>query len=351
MPKSQLAILLGLVIAGFAAPLLAADKPTSGADWLKRPSSEDLLSVWPTEALRRSIGGKATISCTVTVQGTLRACQVVAETPQGAGFGGAALTLSRQFLMRPARENGVPVETVVSIPINFAAPSPETGSYLKPKFDPPQKRDRVYSRIPWKLAPSLDDMLAAYPAKARAAKIGGSVSLDCRLNKTGGISGCDILREEPRGYGFAVAARSMKDRFSGPLVDSQGETLASARVTLAFVFPVGALDGSAPGIGRPEWTALPSAADMAAVMPAAAVKVGAYKARVVMECQVVAEGALSGCVAQTETPSGLGYGDAAIRLSSAFRLSVWTDEGLPSIGGKVRVPIRFDLDMTTAAAK
>jgi len=351
MLKSQLPILFGLAIVGFGTPLLAADKPSSSADWLKRPTSEDLMSVWPTEALRRSIGGKATISCTVTIQGILRACQVVAETPPGAGFGGAALTLSRQFLMRPARENGKPVETVVSIPINFAAPRPETGSYLAPKFDPPQKRDRVYNRIPWKRAPSLEDMLAAYPAKARAAKVGGSVSLDCRLNKTGGISGCDILREEPRGYGFAAAARSMKDRFSGPLVDSRGETLASARVTLAFVFPAAVLDGSAAGIGRPEWTALPSAADMAAVMPAAAVKAGAYKARVVMECQVVAEGALSGCVAKTETPLGLGYGDAAIRLSSAFRLSVWTDEGLPAIGGKVRVPIRFDLDMTTAAAR
>ena len=130
--------------------------------------------------------------------------------------------------MRPARKDGVPVETTVSIPINFATPRPETGSYLPPKFDPPLKRDRVYNRIPWKLAPSRDDMLAAYPAKARAAKVDGMVSLDCRLNKTGGISGCDILRETPQGYGFGVAARSMRDRFSGPLVDSTGQTLASA---------------------------------------------------------------------------------------------------------------------------
>ena len=237
MLKPQLSIFLALVMVAVGVPALAADKPNSGADWVKRPTSQDLMSVWPTEALRRSIGGKATISCTVTVQGMLRACQVAAESPQGAGFGSAALTLSRQFLMRPARENGVPIETIVSIPINFAAPTPETGSYLKPKFDPPQKRDRVYNRIPWKLAPSLDDMLAAYPAKARAAKVGGNVSLDCRLNKTGGISGCDILREEPRGYGFGVAARSMKDRFSGPLVDSQGEALASARVRWPSCFP------------------------------------------------------------------------------------------------------------------
>ena len=351
MAKPQLPFFLGLAVALSGAPLLAAEKPNSEADWIKRPTSEDLMSVWPTEALRRSIGGKATISCTVTVQGMLRACQVVAESPQGAGFGSAALTLSRQFLMKPARENGAPVESVVSIPINFAVPTAETGSYLPPKFAPPLKRDRVYNRIPWKLAPSLDDMLAAYPAKAKAAKVGGTASLDCRLNKTGGISGCDILREAPQGYGFGAAARSLRDRFSGPLVDSQGETLATARVTLAFAFPVTALEGSASGIGRPQWTALPTPADMAAVMPAAAAKAGVYKARVVMECQVVAEGALAGCAAQTETPAGLGYGDAAIRLASAFRLSVWTDEGLPSIGGKVRVPIRFDLDTTAPAAK
>ena len=351
MGKAQLAIFLGLAVALSGAPLLAAEKPNSGANWIKRPTSEDLMSVWPREALKRGIGGKATISCTVTVQGMLRACQVVAESPQDAGFGGAALTLSRQFLLRPARENGAPVESIVTIPINFAAPSPETGSYLSPKFAPPLKRDRVYNRIPWKQAPSLSDMLAAYPAKAKAAKVGGTVSMDCRLNKTGGISGCDILREAPQGYGFGVAARSLKDRFAGPLVDSQGETLASARVTLAFAFPVAALEGSALGIGRPEWSALPTAADMAAVMSGAAVKAGVYKARVVMECQVVAEGALGGCAAQTETPAGLGYGEAAVRLASTFRLSVWTDEGLPAIGGKVRVPIRFDFDTVAPGAR
>lgn len=349
MVRPQLAMLLGLAAATSGGPLMAADKANAGADWLKRPSAGDLMSVWPTEALRRGIGGKAEISCIVTVQGTLRACSVVSESPQGAGFGGAAVTLSRQFLMRPAVKDGVPAETSVNIPINFPKPTPETGSYLPPRFDPPLKRNRIYSRIPWKLAPSREDMLAAYPAKARAAKVDGKASLDCRLNKTGGISGCDVLSEAPEGYGFGAAAKSLKDRFSGPLVDSTGETLASARVTLTFAFPAAALDGSMPGIGRPEWTALPSLSDMAAVVPAEAKKAGVYRARVVMECEVVAEGALSACVAQSETPAGLGYGAAALRLSPAFRLSVWTDEGLPAIGGRVRVPIRFDLDAPATA--
>ena len=251
-------------------------------------------------------------------------------------------------------QKGEPVSRrVTDLVLPADAPAPELVEVNPEEIDEALRAPIIseHVRIQWKLAPSLDDMLAAYPAKAKAAKVGGTAALDCRLNKTGGISGCDILREAPQGYGFGVAARSLRDRFSGPLVDSQGETLASARVTLAFAFPVTALEGSASGIGRPQWTALPTPADMAAVMPAAAAKAGVYKARVVMECQVVAEGALAGCAAQTETPPGLGYGDAAIRLASAFRLSVWTDEGLPSIGGKVRVPIRFDLDTTAPAAK
>lgn len=351
MPKSQLAILVGFLTAGIGAPLLAADKPDTSPDWLKKPTSRDLMAVWPTEALKRGIGGKATISCVVTVQGTLRACEVASESPEGGGFGGAALVLSRQFLLKPATRNGVPVESRIGIPVNFPQPDRETGSYLRPNTDTPFKGEKVFARIPWKQAPSFTDMLTAYPAKAKAAKVGGTASLDCRLNKTGGIAGCDVLREEPKGFGFGSAARSMIGRFTGPLVDSKGESLARAHVTLAFTFPLAALDGSAPGIGRPEWTALPTAADMAAVVPAEATKAGVYRARVVMACEVVAEGALAGCVPQSEVPAALGYGAAAVRLASAFRVSVWTDEGLPTIGGRIRVPIRFDLDAPDQAAK
>ncbi|HEX7948265.1 MAG TPA: hypothetical protein VF495_26605, partial [Phenylobacterium sp.] len=56
-----------------------------------------------------------------------------------------------------------------------------------------------------------------------------------------------------------------------------------------------------------------------------------------------ATGALEACTAASEEPAGLGYADAALALAKAFRLSVWTDEGLPTIGGVVRVPLRFDL--------
>ena len=30
-------------------------------------------------------------------------------------------------------------------------------------------------------------------------------------------------------------------------------------------------------------------------------------------------------------------------LSPAFRLAIWSEEGLPSVGATVRVPVRFDI--------
>jgi hypothetical protein len=83
--------------------------------------------------------------------------------------------------------------------------------------------------------------------------------------------------------------------------------------------------------------------DFTAVIPAAARRAKVYQARVVMACVVGASGSLEDCKAVSEDPGGLGYADAALSLSKFFRLSVWTDEGLPTIGGQVRVPLRFDL--------
>lgn len=350
MGKAQLSMFLVLSVALCGPPAQAADPPNASADWLKKPNLQDIMAVWPAEALKRGLGGKALIACMVTVQGSLRACRVESETPAGAGFGGAALTLANQFLMRPARQDGVAVESTVRIPITFPRQGPETGS-LNRIPDNEVRGDPVYRRFPWTQAPSYAEMLAAYPAKARADKVGGLATLDCRLNKVGGIATCDVLGEEPKSYGFAAAAKTLTPRFVGPAVDPKGKSLARAHVIMAFAFPVTALDNSTLTIGRPEWAALPSPADFTAVIPAAARTAGVYQARVVMACTVGMKGALEGCEAQSEAPKGLGYAEAALRLSPAFRLSVWTDEGLPTVGGKVRVPLRFDLDEAMKAAK
>lgn len=337
---------LWCVLLAFAAgPAAAQDRP---ADWLKAPRAEDIAAVWPSAALKEGIGGKAIISCVVTVTGTLRACRAIQEEPAGSGFGAAGVALSSQFLMKPALKGGVPVESVVSIPVQFPRPDPQTGSHLRRAPDATFQGDRVYTRLAWRTAPTHAEVLAAYPAKARAKKEGGTTTLDCRIDKDGGLSGCRTLSETPDGLEIASAARKLVPLFRAPLQDGKGKSTAGARTHLRVSFAAASLEAGVPQIGKPDWSAFPTMDDFTAVVPPAAKAAKTYKARVVMTCRVAAEGALDDCVVQSEDPAGIGYGAAAQTLSRAFRLTVWTEEGLPTVGGRIRMPLRFDLESAMA---
>jgi len=338
MRKTQLMVIAAA--AAFAATTAPAQDRE--ADWLKRPTSDDIKAVWPREAFRKGLGGKALIGCAVTVQGTLRDCKVLWEEPAGAGFGGAGLALTPQFMMRPALKGGVPVESTVRIPLNF------------PKFSPTDQpvpaRTLVYTQLPWRKAPTHAEVLAAYPAKARAEKVGGAAVLDCKIQPDGRIANCRTLKETPKGYGFLAAAKTLAPLFVTPIMANNGESIAGSRAHLTVTFAAAALETASPVIGKPKWTAVPAINDLAAVIPAQARTAKVYKARVMMACNVAAEGTVDGCAVKSEDPTGLGYGAAAMMLSRYFRLAVWTDEGLPTVGGTVTIPLRFDLESAVAAA-
>lgn len=102
-----------------------ATAPTIGApDWIERPKAEDVAWAYPSAAKADHVEGGATLSCRVKNDGGLDACQVVRETPLGAGFGQAALALAPTFRMKAVDKTGAKTAGAnVRIPFLFKLPA------------------------------------------------------------------------------------------------------------------------------------------------------------------------------------------------------------------------------------
>jgi protein TonB len=84
-----------------------------------------------------------------------------------------------------------------------------------------------------------------------------------------------------------------------------------------------------------------SAADLQKTYPPAALAQGASGAAA-LECTVAANGALSPCKVLAETPAGMQFGDAAVKVAGNFRMKTTTRSGASAVGRTVRIPIEFN---------
>jgi len=90
----------------------------------------------------------------------------------------------------------------------------------------------------------------------------------------------------------------------------------------------------------PHWVRKPDGDDVASVYPSAALHRG-VGAQVVLSCSATADGSMSNCKLLSEQPAGLGFGEAALKLASDFKLSKTTSDGRSVEGMTMRLPIRF----------
>jgi beta-lactamase regulating signal transducer with metallopeptidase domain len=103
--------------------------------WLKKPSGDDLVSLYPAEALARNLTGDVLMACKVGADGRLNGCDIKRVDVTGAhvpdnpandpGFGAATLELSKLFQMEPVSASGKPTAgTEIRIPVRFRLPHP-----------------------------------------------------------------------------------------------------------------------------------------------------------------------------------------------------------------------------------
>jgi hypothetical protein len=247
------------------------------------------------------------------------------------------------------------------MPIDFRndrnGADPPTGSHLpngggaQPGSGLPRYADDpIVSRVRWVGAPTYAQVTAAYPEKARLARASGHVALNCPILRTRRLGHCDVISEFPRGLGFGGAAQALAADFVAPGAESGAGAgrLVGAHTQIAFTFAAEMLDNTTHIVGKPEWSRLPEALDVAQGFPAAATAAHVATGHIVLSCAIESGGILSDCMVEKQTPDGLGFGDAALALSTRFQVSVWTDEGLPTVGGRVRVPIRYDADSASS---
>ena len=295
-------------------------------DWLTRPSSTLVSQYYPHRAALARISGEAMIPGAVTVAGTLDHCRLKGEYPSGYGFGQATLAMAQLFRMRPKTVDGRPVGgATVNIPLTYFMP--EWGTNL--------------FGVVWRSAPSASQVAATYPTRARPAKVSGQVLLNCAVGDQSRLEKCKVLSETPLGYDFGSAAMKLAADFVAPATDSGGTSTKGDRTQITVAFDPGVLDSINPTIGTPHWVRVPNALDAPSAFPEPAQAAHVLEGHATLDCSVIGDGKLDHCAISNEDPVGLGFGAAALAMAGQFQMTVWTDDGLPTVGGRIEVPIRY----------
>lgn len=198
------------------------------------------------------------------------------------------------------------------------------------------------AQMTWAVAPTAAALAAAYPARAKAEGVGGAADLVCTVGRGGRMTDCAILGESPRGLGFGAAARQLAREMRSVGVP------AGTELRFPITFAAEAARGAPYTAKTPQWSALPSVSDMQAAAPKT--EGGPNDVRVTLVCDVQVGGSLSGCAVDREEPAGQGFGPAILGLAPKFRVELMTVEGMPTVGAKVRVPVRFALKPVEQAA-
>jgi outer membrane biosynthesis protein TonB len=186
-------------------------------------------------------------------------------------------------------------------------------------------------------------MLAHYPPAARAAGLEGEAQLTCPRMVHGAPDGCTIASEKPYGHGFGAAALALARLAPQTLAaPSQAEKPPWA-IDFKFKLEPPAItpDVLAPLHVPPRFDKGPTSDQMLEVYPTAALS-SRTEGFVILFCVVGLGGGMTACTAHAN-PSREGFERAAMKLIPDFKLQTHTDDGSPTAGTTITIPLAFVL--------
>lgn len=165
----------------------------------------------------------------------------------------------------------------------------------------------------------------APPQALKAGVGGGKGEVDCLVRVDGALSDCKLVGETPVGLGYGEAALRATALIRMHPATRDG-TPFEARVRLPIRWP--------SLIVNPSPLVTPSADQMIRLYPPQAQTGG----RTVIGCKAGVDGLLHDCKVQSETPQGMGFGEASMRAAELYRVKPGTVDGKP-VESPVVIPI------------
>jgi TonB family protein len=325
-------------------------------------ASGEFVSIWPAKAYRNGTEGRVTLACRIDVHGLAEVCGVKSESPEGQGFGAAAMQLRPTFKLKPIKGPDGPIEAQVDIAVKFHPPRRaldlqklEKGTNAFTRGDPHNNvllSDRTFIGNPmaahavtmlsnpvWATAPGFDDVAAAYPAKAAGAE--GYVVEHCQVMPTGELKTCSPVKETPDGLDFAKAALPLAYKFKviPALAVSPDKKPLWVDIPIRLPPPDAQADRT---VGSPHW--LTDIAAARSVYPAQAAARGVTSGVGIADCVVGEGGVMTRCAPGPGAPAGLGFSEAVAELASGLKVALWSDDAGPVLGGQIRLEVRLKKD-------
>ena len=182
--------------------------------------------------------------------------------------------------------------------------------------------------------PDADLLYRHYPPSAWAQGVVGRVLLDCRVGVDGNAE-CEPVAETPPGWGFGDGAIDVARaiRFA-PATSGGTPIVRRIRLPVTFRFPdeevspynspawAEWIPESFPNL--PDWEEAPNYFAVMRAYPLEAAR-AETRGRGVLSCRVKSDRGLA-CTPFAETPAGMGFGAAALELSTQFRVSAFDED-------------------------